>query len=106
MSKARSPIPEGFHTVTPQMIFDDAAKAIDWYKQALGANEKSRALGPDGKVMHAEIEIGSSRIMMNDAMGGARSQQSLGGSPISMWVYVADCDELFNRAVKAGAKVT
>lgn len=105
MSKAKSPVPEGFHTVTPQMVFDDAAQAIDWYTKALGAREKARAVGPDGKIMHAELEIGDSRIMLNDAMGGARSAKGLGGSPISLWVYVADCDALFNRAVQAGAQV-
>jgi PhnB protein len=105
MTKARSPVPEGFHTVTPQLIFDEASQAIDWYKKAFGAEEKSRALGPDGKVIHAELQIGNSRIMLNDAMGGARSVKSLGGSPIALWVYVADCDELFHRAVKAGARV-
>ena len=105
MATARNPVPEGFHTVTPQLIFDGAADAIDWYKKALGAEEKSRAIGPDGKVMHAEIQIGNSRLMLNDAMGGAKSPKAYGGSPISLWVYVADCDALFNRAVKAGAKV-
>jgi PhnB protein len=105
MAKARSPIPEGFHTVTPQLVFDDAAEAIDWYKKALGAVEKTRAVGPDGKIMHAELQIGDSRIMLNDAMGGGKSAQGFGGSPISLWVYVQDCDALFNRAVAAGAKV-
>jgi PhnB protein len=105
MSKAKSPVPEGFHTVTPQLIFDNAAQAIDWYKKALGAEEKSRAVGPDGKIMHAELQIGNSRIMLNDAMGGAKSASGFGGSPISLWVYVADCDTLFNRAVGAGARV-
>jgi PhnB protein len=105
MAKAKSPIPEGFHTVTPQMVFDNAAQAIDWYKKGLGAEEKSRAVGPDGKIMHAELQIGSSRIMLNDAMGGGKSPKALGGSPISLWVYVPDCDALFNRAVSAGAQV-
>lgn len=105
MAKAKSPVPEGFHTVTPQLIFDNAAQAIDWYKKALGAEEKSRAVGPDGKIMHAELQIGNSRIMLNDAMGGAKSPKALGGSPISLWVYVQDCDAMFNRAVAAGAQV-
>jgi PhnB protein len=103
MAKAHSPIPEGFHTVTPHLVFDNAAQAIDWYKKGLGAEEKSRALGPDGKIMHAELQIGNSRIMLNDAMGGGRSAKTFGGSPISLWVYVPNCDELFNRAVGAGA---
>lgn len=105
MAKATSPVPEGFHTVTPHLIFDNAAQAIDWYKKGLGAEEKSRAVGPDGKIMHADLQIGNSRIMLNDAMGGGKSAQAFGGSPISLWVYVPDCDTLFNRAVAAGARV-
>ena len=102
---AKQPIPDGYHTVTPHLIFDEAARAIDWYKNALGAEEKSRSLGPDGKVMHAELQIGNSRIMLNDAMGGGKSPKQYGGSPMSLWLYVQDCDSLFNRAVKAGAQV-
>lgn len=105
MAQAKSPVPEGFHTVTPHLIFDNAPQAIEWYKKALGATEKSRALGPDGKVMHAELQIGNSLVMLNDAMGGGKSAKTLGGSPISLWVYVPDCDAVFNRAVGAGAKV-
>ncbi len=105
MAKARSPIPEGFHTVTPHLIFDEAAQAIDWYKRALGAQEKSRALGPDGRIIHAELQIGNSVIMLNDAMGGGKSAKTIGGSPIGLWVYVQDCDTLFNRAVAAGAQL-
>src|SRR5947207_13474987 len=99
MSKAKRAVPEGFRTVTPHLIMDNAAQAIDWYKKALGAEEKTRAVGPDGKIMHAEIRIGDSLVMLNDAMGGAKSAKATGGSPASLWVYVEDCDELFNRAV-------
>jgi len=105
MAKAQSAVPKGHHTVTPQLTLDNAAKAIDWYKKALGAEEVARALGPDGKVMHAEIRIGDSLIMLNDEMGGGKSARAFGGSPASLWVYVEDCDALFNRAVAAGAKV-
>ena len=105
MAKAKSPIPEGFHTVTPQLTLDNCADAIDWYKKALGAQEISRAVGPDGKIMHAELKIGDSKIMVNDAMMGGRGPKAMGGSPISLWVYVDDCDALFNGAVKAGAQV-
>ena len=105
MAKANSPIPEGFHTVTPQLILDNAAQAIDWYKKALGAEEVSRATGPDGKILHADLKIGNSHIMMNDAMGGAKGPKAFGGSPTSLWVYVDNADALFNRAVGAGAKV-
>ena len=105
MAKAKSPIPPGHHTVTPQLTLDNAAQALDWYKKALGAEEVARAVGPDGKILHAEIKIGDSLIMMNDAMGGAKGPKAIGGSPASLWVYVEDCDALFNRAVAAGAQV-
>src|SRR5438094_580439 len=106
MAKAKSPIPEGFHTVTPHLILDNAAQAIEWYKKGLGAEELSRAVGPDGKIMHAELKIGDSRIMLNDAMMGGKGPKALGGSPASLWVYVEDCDALFNRAIAAGGQVS
>ena len=105
MAKAKSAVPQGHHTVTPQLTLDNAAQAIDWYKKALGAEETSRAVGPDGKIMHAEIRIGDSLIMLNDAMGGGKSVKSYGGSPVGFWIYVQDCDALFNRAVAAGGQV-
>ena len=104
MAKAKSPIPQGFHTVTPVLTLDNAAQAIDWYKKALNAEEVSRSVGPDGKIMHAELRIGTSRIMLHDAMMGGKGPKAFGGSPISLWVYVEDSDSLFNRAVAAGAK--
>ena len=104
MAKAKSAVPNGFHTITPQLTLENAAQAIDWYKQALGAEEQTRAVGPDGKVMHAEIKIGDSLIMLNDEMGGGKSARAIGGSPASLWIYVEDCDALFNRAVAAGAQ--
>jgi PhnB protein len=104
MAKAKSPVPEGFHTVTPQLTLDNAAQAIDWYKKALGAEEVSRAVGPDGKIMHADLRIGNSHIMLNDAIMGGKGPKAIGGSPVSLWLYVEDCDALFNRAVKAGAQ--
>ena len=105
MAKAKRAVPEGHHTVTPHLNMDNAAQAIDWYKKALGAEEVARAVGPDGKIMHAEIRIGDSLIMMNDAMGGGKGPKAIGGSPASLWIYVEDCDALFNRAVAAGAQV-
>jgi len=105
MAKAKRAVPEGFHTVTPQLTLDNAPQAIDWYKQALGAEEISRAPGPDGKIMHAELRIGDSRIMVNDAVMGGKGPKALGGTPASLWLYVEDCDSLFNRAVKAGGQV-
>jgi uncharacterized glyoxalase superfamily protein PhnB len=104
MAKAKSPIPEGFRTVTPQLTLDNAAPAIEWYKQALGAEEQGRAVGPDGKIMHAQLRIGDSPVMLHDAMMGAKGPKALGGSPASLWIYVEDCDALFNRAVAAGAQ--
>ena len=105
MAKAKSAVPEGFHTVTPQLTLDNAAQAIDWYKKALGAEEVARAAGPDGKILHAELRIGDSRIMLNDAMMGGQGPKAIGGSPASLWIYVEDCDALFNRAVAAGGQV-
>ena len=105
MAKAASPVPAGFHTLIPQLTLDNAADTIEWYKRALGAREVSRGLGPDGKIMHAEIVIGSSHFFVNDAMMGMRGPQAMGGSPASFWLYVEDSDALFNRAVAAGAKV-
>jgi PhnB protein len=105
MGKAKTPVPEGFQTVTPVLTFDDSTKAIDWYRRALNAEEVSCSKGPDGKVMHAEIRIGSSHIMMHDAMRGRKSPAQLGGSPASLWLYVDDSDALFNQAVAAGATV-
>ena len=105
MAKAKSPVPNGFHTVTPHLVMNDASSALEWYKKALGAEILSRSPGPDGKIMHAEIRIGNSKIMLNDEMGGGRSAKALGGSPVSLWVYVDDCDSLFKQAVAAGASV-
>jgi PhnB protein len=105
MAKAKSAIPEGLHTITPQLTLDNAAETIEWYKKALGAEETSRATGPDGKILHAELRLGNSRIMVNDAMMGGKGPKALGGSPASLWVYVEDCDALFKRALAAGGKV-
>lgn len=105
MAKAKSAIPQGLHSVTPHLIFDKAAEAIDWYTRAFGAEELSRAVGPDGKIMHAEIRIGNSVLYVNDAMGGGKSPKAFGGSPIGLWIYTEDVDAVFNRAVAAGATV-
>lgn len=104
MAKAAKPVPEGYHTITPQLTLDDAAGTIAWYKKALGAEELGRSLGPDGKIMHAEIRIGNSRVMVNDVMMG-KGPKALGGSPASLWLFVDDSDALFKRAVGAGAAV-
>jgi PhnB protein len=100
-------IPDGFHTVTPYLIIKDTAKAIEFYKEAFQATELSRLSTPDGKVGHAEIQIGDSRIMMADEHPEweAASPQTIGGTPVWILIYVEDVDEVFNRAVDAGAKL-
>jgi PhnB protein len=105
MAKAAKAVPQGYHTITPQLSLDNAAQTIEWYKRALGAEEISRSLGPDGKVMHAELKIGDSRFMVNDTMQGSKGPKEYGGSPASLWLYVENSDELFNRAVAAGGTV-
>ncbi len=101
------PIPEGYHTATPYLIIKDAAQAIEFYKKAFGATEVMRFAQPDGKIGHAEIQIGDSHIMLADEFPemGARSPQSLGGSPVSILLYVEDVDAQAKLAVAAGAKV-
>ena len=107
MAEKVNPIPDGFHSITPNLIIKDASKAIDWYKQALGANELYRMPGPDGRIMHAEIKIGDAVVMITDEMPemGGKGPQTLGGTPVSLMIYCEDCDALFNRAVGAGASV-
>jgi PhnB protein len=105
MAKAKQAIPVGHHTVTPVLTLDDAAQAIKWYQKAFGAKEIGRSTAPDGKILHAEIEIGDSRIMLNDPIMGSKSPKSLSGSPASLFIYVEDCDAFFERALSAGAHV-
>jgi uncharacterized glyoxalase superfamily protein PhnB len=101
------PIPEGYHTLTPFLIVRNAARAIEFYKQAFGAQERGVAKGPDGKVMHAELKIGDSVIMLSDEYPefGSLSPQSVGGSPMGLHIYIENVDAAFDRAVKAGAQV-
>lgn len=101
-----NPIPPGYRTVTPYLVLSNAAKAIEFYQQAFGAQELSRMSGPDGKIGHAEIKIGDSIVMLSDAMMGNRSPESFGGSPVSIFLYVEDVDSVFNQAVNAGANAT
>ena len=106
MAKAAKAVPQGLHTITPHLVLDDAAKAIEWYKKAFGAEEIARSPGPDGRIMHAEITIGDSHVYMNDVMDPqGKGPKAYGGSPASFWLYVENSDALFNRAVTAGAKV-
>ncbi|EKD38343.1 MAG: glyoxalase/bleomycin resistance protein/dioxygenase [uncultured bacterium] len=102
------PIPEGYQSLTPMFIFKDARKAIDFYKMAFGAEERFVMPGPDGKgVMHAELRIGTSIIMMGEESPQCpgKSAETLGDSPVSLYIYVGDVDEAFRVAVEAGALV-
>jgi PhnB protein len=100
------PIPDGYHTVTPALTVKNGAEAIEFYKRALGARELMRLPGPDGRLMHAEIEVGNSRIMLADESPemGCRAPASVGAVSSSLYVYVQDVDKAFRRAVEAGAK--
>jgi PhnB protein len=104
---AVNPIPEGYHSVTPYLIVKGAAKAIDYYKRVFGATEIMRMPGPNGTVGHAEIKVGDSVIMLADEQqGNFRSPEGLGGSPVSLMVYVEDVDSTFKQAISNGAKET
>ena len=100
------PIPDGYHSVTPYLSIKDAAKAIEFYKRAFGANELFRLVAPSGEIGHAEIKIGDSQIMLADPCeeGTFRNPQTLGGTSVGLHVYVEDVDTLFAQAVDAGAK--
>ena len=104
---AVKPIPDGYHSVTPYLIVDDAARAIEFYKKAFGAVELMRMPAPGGKIGHAEIRVGDSPIMLADESPemGHRSARTLGGSPISLMVYVEDVDARVAQAVAAGGKL-
>jgi PhnB protein len=101
------PIPDGYHSVTPYLIVDDGAAALAFYKQAFGAVETLRLAAPGGKVGHAEIRIGDSVVMLADENPsmGARSPKTIGGSPISLMVYVENVDAMVAQAVAAGGKL-
>jgi len=101
------PIPDGYHSVTPYLCVRRAAQAIEFYKKAFLATERMRIAQPDGRVGHAELQVGDSVIMLSDEFPeiGARSPQSLGGSPVSIHLYVEDADAIFSQAVAAGAKI-
>jgi PhnB protein len=105
---AVKPVPDGYHTVTPYLTLDDAAAAIDYYKRAFGAKERVRMDTPDGKVGHAELEIGDSLVMVSDEFpqGSTRSPKELGGTTAGAFLYVEDVDAVVKRAVDAGATVT
>lgn len=107
MENKNKAIPEGFHSVTPYLIIKDAAKAIDYYKKAFGAEEVGRISMPDGKVGHCELQIGNSRIMLSDELPewGNKSPISLGGTSVGLCIYTESVDDVFKRAIEAGGKV-
>lgn len=99
------PIPKGYHTLTPYLIVRDGAGAIDFYKKAFGATEVMRFPAPGGKIGHAEVQIGDSRVMLADEYPdeGHRSPEAYGGSPVSLHLFVEDVDKVFGQALAAGA---
>ncbi len=105
MAKVK-PIPEGYHSVTPYLIVNGAARAIDFYKKAFGAQELFRMDGPDGKIMHAEIKIGDSPVMLADEFPqrGYRAPRAEEGTPVSLMIYVEDVDKVAAQAIAAGIK--
>ncbi len=102
---AVEPIPSGYHSVTPYIIVDGGAQAIEFYTKAFGAEEMMRMPGPEGRIMHAEIKIGDSPVMLADEFPdmGAKGPKAFGGSPTSLMIYVEDVDAVFGRALEAGA---
>ena len=99
-----NPIPPGHTTVTPCITLHDAAGAIEFYKKAFGATERGRFNGPDGKIMHAEIQIGNAALMLNDEVMGQKAPIAMGGSPASFYLYFDDADAAHKKAIAAGAK--
>jgi PhnB protein len=107
MAKAAQPIPPGFHTLTPHLTVDGAAKYIDFLKKAFGATEVHRAEGPGGKLMHATVRIGDSMLMLNDHFPEFGSPPLAHGHlPALLHIYVPDADSVFEKAVAAGCQVT
>ena len=106
MANSVRAIPEGYHTITPGLTCKNAAQAIDFYKSVFGAKEIMRMPGPGGMIMHAEIQIGDSRIMLADEFPGMSCAPTPGAmNPVAMFMYTENVDAVFNRAVSAGAKV-
>jgi PhnB protein len=106
MSESAKTIPEGYHSINPYLVVRNAARAIEFYKKAFSAEERFRMHGPDGKIiMHAELKIGDSVFMLTEESPDmkALSPESIGGSPVSLYVYVKDVDAIFNQAVSEGA---
>jgi len=104
---AANPIPEGYHSLTPYLAVEDASRAIDFYKEAFGAEEIVRMPGPDGSVAHAELQIGDSKLMLSDPFpqSNVRPPSERGGPTSSVFMYVQDVDATFDQAQRAGATV-
>ncbi len=102
-----APIPDGYHTATPYLAVDDAARAIEYYKKAFGAQERMRMDAPGGKIGHAELQIGDSMIMLSDTFpqSSVKSPKELSGTTASVFLYVEDVDTVVQTAVEAGATV-
>jgi uncharacterized glyoxalase superfamily protein PhnB len=102
------PIPDGFHTVTPSLVVSNATEAIAFYKKAFNANEIYTFPTPDGKILHAMIQIGDSFVMMSDEFPnmGMKSPTTIGGTAVTLHLYVEDSDKIFKQAVDAGAIIT
>ena len=100
-------IPKGYHSITPVLIVKNGAEAIEFYKNGFGVEERCRMKSPDGRVAHAELKLGDSVFMLSDEYPEMKchSPKTIGGSPVSMYVYVDDVDSVFNKAISAGAKV-
>ncbi|HTD67982.1 MAG TPA: VOC family protein [Candidatus Limnocylindria bacterium] len=108
MNSRVKPVPGGFHTLTPHLVVKGAAQAIEFYKKAFGAEEITRAPGPDGKsLMHADLKIGDSRLFLVDEFPemNCRGPRTIGGTPVTIHMYVEDVDAAFSKAVAAGAQV-
>jgi len=107
MARQVKAIPDGYHTITPALTIRDAARAIEFYKKAFNAQQLERLDGPDGKVMHAGLEIGNSRFMLGEEnlQMNCPSPLNLNGTPTALYLYVENVDAAFTQAVKAGAKV-
>jgi PhnB protein len=108
MSESVKIIPEGYHSVNPYLVVRNADRAIEFYKRAFGAEERFRMHGPDNKaIMHAELKIGDSVFMLTEESPDMKtlSPESIGGSPVSLYIYVKDVDSIFNQAVSEGATI-
>lgn len=109
MAKAKSPVPEGQHTISPHLTVKGAPQAIEFYQRAYGAKELHRSLGPGGLIMHAALQVGDSMFFLNDEMpmpDGGKSPNSIGGTAVTINLYVPDADKIYKQALAAGAKET